>query len=64
MTQAEPKPDGKRIIEVSDIVRWLEDYRKENPLGPNTGFKADKAFYDSLCEDELGDGQFQFTDLA
>lgn len=41
---AEPKP--KR-----DMIAWMIEYRKNNPLGPDTGLKADKAFYDSLEED-------------
>lgn len=32
------------------VERWL-NYRRLNPLGPPTGLKADKAFYDSLEED-------------
>lgn len=34
-----------------DILEWMRDYRQQNPLGPPTGLKADKAFYDSLEED-------------
>ena len=34
-----------------DIIAWMEDYRRRNPLGPPTGKHADKAFYDSLEED-------------
>ena len=32
------------------VERWLE-YRRQNPLPPMTGLKADKAFYDSLYDD-------------
>lgn len=35
-----------------DLVAWWQDYRRRNPLGPPTGLKADKAFYDSLYEDD------------
>jgi antitoxin VapB len=41
-----PEDSGK-----PDIVEWWRDYRRRNPLGPPTGLKADKAFYDSLEED-------------
>ena len=34
-----------------DILEWMAEYRRQNPLGPPTGLKADKAFYDSLEED-------------
>lgn len=34
-----------------DIVEWFKEFRRLNPLGPPTGLKADKAFYDSLEED-------------
>ena len=34
-----------------DLVKWWLDYHQKNPLGPPTGLKADKAFYDSLEED-------------
>ena len=35
-----------------DLVAWWQEYRRLNPLGPSTGLKADKAFYDSLYEDD------------
>jgi antitoxin VapB len=35
-----------------DFVAWWQDYRRRNPLGPPTGLKADKAFYDSLYKDD------------
>jgi antitoxin VapB len=35
-----------------DLVSWWTDYRRRNPLGPPTGLKADKAFYDSLYEND------------
>jgi antitoxin VapB len=35
-----------------DIVEWMREYRRVHPLGPPTGLKADKAFYDSLYEDD------------
>jgi hypothetical protein len=31
-----------------DWLRWMEAYRKANPLPPPTGLKADKAFFDEL----------------
>ena len=34
-----------------DILEWMLEYHLQNPLGPPTGLKADKAFYDSLEED-------------
>jgi antitoxin VapB len=34
-----------------DLVAAWREYRRQNPLGPPTGKKADKAFYDSLEED-------------
>lgn len=33
-----------------DIIEWMIEFRAKNPLGPPTGLKADKAFYDSLEE--------------
>lgn len=35
-----------------DFVEWYLEYRRQNPLPPMTGLKADKAFYDSLYEDD------------
>ena len=35
-----------------DIVAWMRDYRRKHPLAPATGLKADKAFYDSLYDDD------------
>ena len=34
---------GKR-----DLLKWIEDYRRDHPLPPPTGLKADKAFFDNL----------------
>lgn len=34
-----------------DFIEWWLEYQRQNPLGPPTGLKADKAFYDSLEED-------------
>lgn len=31
-----------------DLLTWIEEYRRENPLPPPTGLKADKAFFDEL----------------
>ncbi len=33
-------------------AEWLREYRRKHPLPPPTGLKADKAFYDSLYEDD------------
>ena len=41
-----PNEEPKR-----DVVGWFLDFQRRNPLGPPTGLKADKAFYDSLEED-------------
>jgi antitoxin VapB len=35
-----------------DLVAWLQEYRREHPLPPATGLKADKAFYDWLSGEE------------
>ncbi|MFM9978471.1 MAG: hypothetical protein ACKVOP_10570 [Sphingomonadaceae bacterium] len=56
--------EGVPPVRDGDLVQWLKDYRKAHPLPPSTGLQADKAFFDSLSDDEPGDGQFQFTDLA
>ncbi|UIJ45875.1 type II toxin-antitoxin system VapB family antitoxin [Sphingomonas cannabina] len=29
-------------------VEWLREYRRDHPLPPPTGLKADKAFFDEL----------------
>lgn len=31
-----------------DFVEWIKRHRRENPLPPPTGLKADKAFFDEL----------------
>lgn len=31
-----------------DFLEWLDQHRRENPLPPSTGLKADKAFFDRL----------------
>lgn len=31
-----------------DIVEWLRERRRTHPLPPETGFQADKAFFDAL----------------
>lgn len=36
------------------MAEWMREYREKHPLPPPTGLKADKAFYDSL-NDEDGD---------
>lgn len=35
-----------------DFVEWLVRYRREHPLPPPTGLKADKAFFDWLSGEE------------
>ena len=34
------------------MAEWIREYREKNPLPPPTGFKADKAFYDSLNDED------------
>ena len=31
-----------------DLLAWLDDHRRRNPLPPPTGVKADKAFFDEM----------------
>jgi antitoxin VapB len=38
--------------EKPDFVERYMAWRAENPLPPMTGLKADKAFYDSLYDDD------------
>ena len=35
-----------------DFVQWIERYRREHPLPPPTGLKADKAFFDELWDED------------
>lgn len=35
-----------------NFLEWLEEYHKTHPLPPSTGLKADKAFYDSLNDED------------
>ena len=35
-----------------DFVEWMKQYRRDNPLPPPTGLKADKAFFDELWGEE------------
>jgi antitoxin VapB len=35
-----------------DFVDWYMDFRERHPLPPLTGLNADKAFYDSLYDDD------------
>jgi antitoxin VapB len=37
------EPGNKR-----DLLAWLDDHRRRNPLPPPTGVKADKAFFDEM----------------
>lgn len=34
-----------------EAIAWLDQYRREHPLPPPTGLKADKAFFDEMWED-------------
>ena len=34
------------------MTEWILEYRKKHPLPPATGLKADKAFYDSLNDED------------
>jgi antitoxin VapB len=43
----QPMPDKRK-----DFTAWVERYHRENPLPPSTRLKADKAFYDSLNDEE------------
>ncbi len=47
-------PEPKR-----DFLTWIEDYRREHPLPPPTGLKADKAFFDWLSGEEDVHGPFR-----
>lgn len=44
----EPMPDKRR-----DFTAWVKEYRRRNPLPRATGLVADKAFYDSLNDDDV-----------
>ncbi len=46
--EAELKPRVSR----QSTVEWLEEFRRNHPLPPKTGAKADKAFYDWLSDGE------------
>jgi antitoxin VapB len=35
-----------------DFVEWIKQYRRDHPLPPPTGLKADKAFFDALWGEE------------
>lgn len=35
-----------------NFLEWVEQYHREHPLPPSTGLKADKAFYDSLNDED------------
>ena len=35
-----------------DIIAWMRERRRTHPLPPETGFKADKAFFDWLSGEE------------
>lgn len=39
----EPKPD---------FLEWMRQYRRDHPLPPPTGLKADKAFFDEMWGEE------------
>jgi antitoxin VapB len=38
--------------EKPDFVEWMKQYRKDHPLPPPTGLKADKAFFDEMWGEE------------
>ena len=42
------KSDLQRKPAGSDLIRRLAQWRKDNPLPPPTGLKADKAFFDEM----------------
>lgn len=35
-----------------DFLAWLIAHRRDNPLPPPTGLKADKAFFDEMWDEE------------
>ncbi|MGY4396976.1 antitoxin VapB [Sphingomonas sp. UYAg733] len=41
-----------------DFIQWLDQYRRDHPLPPRTGLKADKAFFDWLSGEEDVDDPF------
>lgn len=41
------EPENKR-----DLLAWLDDHRRRNPLPPPTGVKADKAFFDEMWDED------------
>lgn len=51
-TEAEAKLDAEQPVKRKPMLEWLLEYRKQHPLPPPNGFVADKAFYDSLNDEE------------
>ncbi len=45
----------RRSVPISDAYRRLLDWQAAHPLGEPTGLEADKAFYDSLNDDDVDD---------
>lgn len=45
--------------EKPDFVEWMKRYRRDHPLPPATGLKADKAFFDWLSGEEDVDDPFR-----
>ena len=43
-----PQQDGP----APDIIAWLRERRRTHPLPPETGLRADKAFFDELWGEE------------
>ncbi|MEG3087038.1 type II toxin-antitoxin system VapB family antitoxin [Sphingomonas sp. PB4P5] len=35
-----------------DFLEWMRQYRRDHPLPPPTGLKADKAFFDEMWGEE------------
>ncbi len=42
------EPSVPPAKEKRDLLSWLEENRRRNPLPPPTGVKADKAFFDKM----------------
>lgn len=47
LDRAEDIPDKRK-----DFAAWVEYLHRTRPLPPSTGLKADKAFYDSLNDED------------
>lgn len=51
-TEAEARMDAEQPLKRKPMAEWIREYREKHPLPPPTGFKADKAFYDSLNDED------------